>query len=71
MTWAGGGILLGLLGAWAASRTIAGLLFATSAADPFTFGITAFALGAVAALACLVPAVRATRIDPVTALRGD
>ena len=71
MTWAGGGIVLGLLGAWAASRAIAGLLFDTSAADPLTFGVTAFALAGVAALACMVPAIRATRIDPVIALRGD
>ena len=71
MTWAGGGIVLGLLGAWAASRAITGLLFDTSAADPLTFGVTAFALAGVAALACLVPAIRATRIDPVIALRGD
>jgi putative ABC transport system permease protein len=71
MTWAGGGIVLGLFGAWAASRSIAGLLFDTSAADPLTFGATALALAGVAALACLLPAVRATRIDPVIALRGD
>jgi putative ABC transport system permease protein len=71
MTWAAGGIVLGLLGAWAASRAIAGLLFDTSAADPLTFGVTAFGLAGVAALACMVPAIRATRIDPVIALRGD
>ena len=70
LTWAGGGIVLGLLAAWAASRAIAGLLFNTSPADPLTFGLTAFALAGVAALACLVPALRATRIDPVIALRG-
>ena len=71
MTWAGGGIVLGLLGAWAASRAIAGVLFGTSAADPLTFGVTACALAGVAALACMVPAVRATRIDPVIALRSE
>ena len=71
MTWAGGGIVLGLLAAWASSRAIAGLLFNISAADPLTFGATALALAGVAALACLVPAIRATRIDPVIALRGD
>jgi putative ABC transport system permease protein len=71
MTWAGGGILLGLIAAWAASRAIAGLLFETSAADPLTFGFTAFVLAGVAALACMVPAIRATRIDPVIALRGE
>ena len=59
------------LGAWAGSRAIAGLLFDTSAADRLTFGATAFALAAVAALACMVPAIRATRIDPVIALRGN
>jgi predicted permease len=71
MTWTGGGIVLGLLGAWVASRAIAGLLFDTSAVDPLTFGMTAFALAGVAALACLLPAIRATRIDPLIALRGD
>ena len=71
MTWAGGGIVLGLLGAWAASRAIAGLLFATSAADPLIFGATAFALTGVVALACAVPAIRAIRIDPVIAMRAD
>jgi putative ABC transport system permease protein len=71
MTWAGGGIALGLLAAWATSRAIAGLLFNTSPADPLTFGVTALALAGVAALACMVPAIRATRIDPVIALRGD
>ena len=71
LTWAGGGIVLGLLAAWAASRAIRGLLFNTSAADPLTFGGAGLALAGVAALACLVPAIRATRIDPVIALRGD
>ena len=39
--------------------------------DPLTFAVTALALAGVAGLACTVPAVRATRIDPVIALRGD
>ena len=71
MTWAAGGILLGLLGASALSRVIASLLFDFSATDPLTFAATAFALSVVAALACTVPALRATRIDPIVALRGD
>jgi len=71
MTWAGGGIMLGLLGAWSLSRVIGSLLFDVSATDPFTFAMTAVALTGVAALACTVPALRATRIDPVIALRGD
>jgi putative ABC transport system permease protein len=71
MTWAGGGIVLGLLGAWSVSRAIASLLFDVSAADPLTFAVAALALASVAGLACTVPAVRATRIDPVIALRAD
>ena len=71
MTWAGGGIALGLLGAWSASRAIGTLLFDVSATDPLTFAVTASALTAVAALACTVPAIGATRIDPVIALRGE
>jgi predicted permease len=71
MTWAATGIALGLVGAWSLSRAFTSLLFDVSATDPFTFVATAFALTGVAALACTVPAVRATRIDPVTALGGD
>jgi ABC-type antimicrobial peptide transport system permease subunit len=71
MTWAGGGIVLGLVGAWSVSRAISSLLFDVSATDPFTFALTASVLGGVGVLACTVPAVRATRIDPVIALRGD
>jgi putative ABC transport system permease protein len=71
MTWAVGGIVLGLLGALSISRAISSLLFDVSATDPFTFALSALALVGVSVLACLVPAVRATRIDPVIALRGD
>jgi predicted permease len=71
MTWAGGGIVLGLLGAWSTSRAVTSLLFDVSATDPVTFVVTALVLAGAAALACLAPAIRATRIDPVIALRGD
>jgi ABC-type antimicrobial peptide transport system permease subunit len=71
MTWAGGGVVLGLLAAWSISRVVGSLLFDVSATDPSTFVLTALVLTAVAALACLVPAIRATRIDPVIALRGE
>ena len=64
-------ILLGLAGALAGSRSIAGLLYQTPAADPLTFGGIALLLAAVAALACYLPARRATRIDPSLALRGE
>jgi predicted permease len=71
MTWAGGGIVIGLIGAWSVSRGISSLLFDVSSTDPFTFVLTALILTGVAGLACTVPALRATRIDPVIALRGD
>ena len=71
MTWAGGGIVLGLLSAWAFGRAMASLLFDVSAADPLTFAVAGSALAVVAMLACAVPAIRATRIDPMIALRGE
>jgi cell division protein FtsX len=71
MMWAGGGIVLGLLGAWSVSRAISSLLFGVSATDPSTFVLTALAVAGVGALACTLPAVRATRIDPLLALRSD
>jgi putative ABC transport system permease protein len=71
MTWAAGGIALGLIGAWSMNRAIGSLLFDVSATDPYTFVLTALILTGVAALACALPAIRATRIDPVIALRGD
>jgi predicted permease len=71
MTSVSAGIAVGLLAAWSISRAFSSLLFEISATDPFTYVVTAFALAAAAALACMVPAVRATHIDPVIALRGD
>ena len=50
---------------------LAGLLFDVRAVDPLTFGTVTVVMVAVAALACLVPAVRATRVDPMIALRHD
>jgi predicted permease len=71
MTWAAAGVALGLLAAWSFSRTITNLLFDISATDPVTFALTALILTGVAALACAVPAIRATRIDPLIALRAE
>ena len=71
MTWAAGGIGLGLIGAWSISHVVSSLLFGVSATDPVTFALTALALTVVAVLACTMPALRATRIDPVIALRAD
>jgi putative ABC transport system permease protein len=64
------GLGLGLLGALALSRTVAMFLYETSPIDPLIYGtVTALLLG-VTMLACLVPARRAARFDPMTALRG-
>ena len=65
------GIVLGLVASVALARLIATLLYDTSPADPITFGATAALLLAVAALAGYVPALRASRVDPMTALRAD
>ena len=63
------GVALGLLAAFGLARLITSLLFQTSAADPPTFSVVPLVLIAVAVLACYVPARRATRIDPLVALR--
>ncbi|MFI5230410.1 MAG: ABC transporter permease [Gemmatimonadales bacterium] len=62
---------VGLAGALAISRVMAGLLFGVKATDPLTLATVAVALGAVALVACYIPARRATRIDPLRALRAD
>jgi putative ABC transport system permease protein len=65
------GIGLGLGGALLLTRLLGALLFGVAPHDPLTFGATAALLSGVAALACLLPARRATRIDPMTALRAE
>jgi putative ABC transport system permease protein len=68
---AGWGVGIGLISALLLTRLMQGLLYGVSASDPATLGLVAAALGAVALLACLVPARRATRIDPLAALRHE
>jgi ABC-type antimicrobial peptide transport system permease subunit len=65
------GVALGLLGALALGRVMWSLLFEVSATDPATFISVAAAAIAVAALACYLPARRATAVDPANALRSE
>ena len=65
------GLAIGLAGAYALSRLVESLLFGVSAKDPFTFVAVATLLGIVALLACYVPAWRATKVDPIEALRCE
>jgi putative ABC transport system permease protein len=68
---AAAGVLAGAVGALALTRLIRGLLFGVSSFDPLTFGAMALLLGAVAVAACIIPARRATKIDPLIALRYE
>jgi putative ABC transport system permease protein len=65
------GGVLGVAGALALTRLIQGMLFGITPTDPATFGIVLALFVAVALAACYVPAQRASRIDPMTALRTD
>jgi putative ABC transport system permease protein len=65
------GLALGLAGALGASRFLASMLYGVSAQDPVTLAAVSIVLAAVAAVAGWIPARRATRADPMVALRDD
>jgi putative ABC transport system permease protein len=70
-TRVGAGVVVGLAASLAATRGVAALLYQVSPTDPLTLGGTAALLAVVALLACYWPARRATRVDPLVALRSD
>jgi putative ABC transport system permease protein len=71
MRLTGLGLLIGLAGAAATTRLARGMLFEVEPLDPLTFAATAAVLALVALTAALVPAWRATRVDPVESLRSE
>jgi predicted permease len=71
MTLVGAGAVIGLIGGFAAARLLERFLYGVPTSDPATFAGAATLLIAIALVACIVPARRAMRVNPITALRSD
>ena len=65
------GVFIGLIGAFALTRVMSSLLFEVTPKDPLTFIAVALFLALVAFIACYIPARRATKVDPLVALRYE
>jgi putative ABC transport system permease protein len=65
------GVALGVAGAWSLTRVLEAQLYGVTRTDPTTFAAVAMILIVVAAVATLIPAMRATRVDPMRALRCE
>ena len=68
---AGIGVAIGLAAAFGVTRLMSSLLFEVSPVDPLTYGLVSLALFAATVLASYLPALRATRVDPIGALRAE